>query len=78
MLSWLLSIPTSQTKNSSSAKTYLSAEKEEMPGWQSEMKAAKTKEERFKIGLRVGDFKTNYTILFEELISSCVRRQAAT
>eukprot|EP00439_Symbiodinium_sp_Y106_P017310 s601_g2.t1 len=51
---------------------YLSAEKEEMPDWQSEMKAAKTKEERFKVGLRVGDFGTSYTILFQELISSFV------
>mmetsp|Transcript_70603 Transcript_70603/g.165563 ORF Transcript_70603/g.165563 Transcript_70603/m.165563 type:complete len:243 (-) Transcript_70603:88-816(-) len=51
---------------------YLSAEKEEVPDWQSAMRSAKTKEEKFKVGLRVGDLKTSYGILFEELIASFV------
>lgn len=34
------------------------------------MDAAKTKEDRFKVGLQVGDFKTSYGILAEELLAS--------
>ena len=45
---------------------YLSAEKETQPDWKQQMDAAKTREEKFKTGLQVGDFKTSYSILFEE------------
>jgi len=51
---------------------YLSAEKETEPEWKKQMDAAKTKEDRFKVGLQVGDFKTSYGILAEELIGSFV------
>lgn len=51
---------------------YLSAEKESLPDWRKEMDAAKTKEERFGVGLKVGDLKTSYAILAEELLSSFV------
>ena len=53
---------------------YLSAEKEIQPDWKQQMDAAmdaaKTKEDRFKVGLQVGDFKTSYGILAEELLAS--------
>eukprot|EP00438_Fugacium_kawagutii_P016186 Skav225038 [mRNA] locus=scaffold2061:246069:248330:+ [translate_table: standard] len=49
---------------------YLSAEKETEPEWKQQMDAAKTKEDRFRVGLQVGDFKTSYGILAEELIGS--------
>ncbi|CAJ1450675.1 unnamed protein product [Effrenium voratum] len=49
---------------------YLSAEKEVEPEWKRRMKAAKTKEDRFKVGLQVGDFKTSYSIFFDELLGS--------
>jgi len=45
---------------------YLSAEKETQPDWKQQMDAAKTREAKFKTGLQVGDFKTSYSILFEE------------
>lgn len=37
---------------------YLSADKETEPDWKQKMDQAKTKEDRFKVGLQVGDFKT--------------------
>ena len=49
---------------------YLSAEKEDQPDWKQQMDAAKTTEDRFKVGLKVGDFKTSYSILAEELLAS--------
>ena len=49
---------------------YLSAEKEYQPDWKQQMDAAKTLEDRFKVGLKVGDFKTSYSILAEELLAS--------
>ena len=49
---------------------YLSAEKEDQPDWKEQMDAAKTTEDRFKVGLKVGDFKTSYSILAEELLAS--------
>lgn len=49
---------------------YLSADKEIQPDWKQQMDAAKTKEDRFKVGLQVGDFKTSYGILAEELLAS--------
>eukprot|EP00438_Fugacium_kawagutii_P025629 Skav209732 [mRNA] locus=scaffold528:578593:581437:- [translate_table: standard] len=49
---------------------YLSAEAEIEPEWKKQMKAAKTKEDRFRVGLQVGDFKTSYGILAEELSGS--------
>ena len=49
---------------------YLSAEKEIQPDWKQQMEAAKTKEDRFKVGLKVGDFKTSYSILFDEVLGS--------
>ena len=49
---------------------YLSADTEIQPDWKQQMDAAKTKEDRFKVGLQVGDFKTSYGILAEELLAS--------
>ena len=49
---------------------YLSAEKQDQPDWKQHMNAAKTTEDRFKVGLKVGDFKTSYSILAEELLAS--------
>ncbi|CAK8991834.1 unnamed protein product [Durusdinium trenchii] len=51
---------------------YLSADKETEPDWKQKMDQAKTKEDRFKVGLQVGDFKTSYSILAEELLGSFV------
>ena len=64
--------PTESKEDREFRERYLSADKELQPDWKQQMDAAKTKEERFKVGLKVGDFKTSYGILIEEVLGSLV------